>query len=62
MTAEAPKCSFCGSIWGFTGGIMVRSSFICIQCEKNIIASDAGSPRYSYYVRGLKKIWRFKTV
>lgn len=37
-------------------GIHLYTSFICIECEKNIISTDTSDPQYKYYLKKLRKI------
>lgn len=37
-------------------GIHLYTSFICIECEKDLIQTEIGNPKYKYYLKQLKKI------
>lgn len=37
-------------------GIHLYTSFICTDCEREIIQSDMSDPKYKYYLHQLKKI------
>lgn len=37
-------------------GIHLYASFICIDCEKDILITDTNDPKYKYYLQKLKKI------
>lgn len=37
-------------------GIHLYTSFICMDCEKDIITTDTNDPKYKYYLKKLKKI------
>ena len=39
-----------------TSGIHVYTSFICEECEREIITTDTKDERYKYYLKQLKKI------
>ncbi|MDQ0216222.1 hypothetical protein J2S13_002662 [Oikeobacillus pervagus] len=37
-------------------GIHLYTSFICLDCEKDMIHTETGEPNYQYYIRKLKKV------
>ncbi|WP_066302031.1 sigma factor G inhibitor Gin [Bacillus sp. FJAT-29937] len=37
-------------------GIHLYTSFICTDCESDLIATDTSNPKYKYYLKQLKKI------
>ena len=37
-------------------GISLYASFVCRNCEKEIIQTDAADPEYKYYLNKLNKI------
>src|SRR3954451_15682220 len=37
-------------------GIHLYTSFICTDCEKDMIVTDTHDPKYKYYLQKLKKI------
>lgn len=37
-------------------GIHLYTSFICIDCEKDIITTDTFNPKYNYFLKQLKKV------
>ncbi|MBU8881439.1 sigma factor G inhibitor Gin [Bacillus sp. FJAT-29790] len=37
-------------------GIHLYTSFICTDCESDLISTDTGNPRYKYFLRKLRKI------
>jgi uncharacterized protein (DUF983 family) len=37
-------------------GIHLYTSFICVQCEQEMIGTDTDDPRYKYYLRQLRKV------
>ncbi|WP_164462063.1 sigma factor G inhibitor Gin [Bacillus sp. FJAT-42376] len=37
-------------------GIHLYTSFICTECEKEMVATDPIDPRYDYYVKKLKSV------
>lgn len=39
-----------------TRGIHLYTSFICADCEKDLITTDTSNPKYKYYLKKLKKI------
>ncbi|WP_442862502.1 sigma factor G inhibitor Gin [Bacillus sp. USDA818B3_A] len=39
-----------------TKGIHLYTSFICTDCENDLIHTDTNDPRYKYFLKQLKKI------
>jgi len=37
-------------------GIHLYTSFICTDCESDLISTDTNNPKYKYYLKKLKKI------
>ncbi|WP_395939814.1 sigma factor G inhibitor Gin [Bacillus sp. 03113] len=37
-------------------GIHLFTTFICIDCEKDILNTETSSPKYKYFLKQLKKI------
>ena len=37
-------------------GILLYQSFICRDCEVEIIQTDTSDPKYRYYLKQLKKV------
>ncbi|MEH7457078.1 carnitine--CoA ligase [Bacillus pseudomycoides] len=37
-------------------GIHVRTSFICGDCERDMVRTDTNDPKYIYYLQQLRKI------
>lgn len=37
-------------------GIHLYTSFICTDCEKDLIHTDISDPRYKYFLSQLKKV------
>lgn len=37
-------------------GIHLYTSFICTECEKDLIQTDTGNPKYKYFLKQLRKI------
>ncbi|WP_376739739.1 sigma factor G inhibitor Gin [Bacillus canaveralius] len=37
-------------------GIHLYTSFICIDCEHDLIITDTDDPKYKYFLKQLKKI------
>jgi hypothetical protein len=37
-------------------GIHLYTSFICVECEHNLIHTETNDPKYKYYLKQLKKI------
>jgi Inhibitor of sigma-G Gin len=37
-------------------GIHLYKSFICMDCEKDLIITETNDPKYKYYLQKLKKI------
>lgn len=48
------ECAICEQTK--TRGIHLYTSFICTDCEKDLITTDTSSPKYNYYLKKLKKI------
>jgi hypothetical protein len=38
-------------------GIRIFSHFLCTECEREIVNTDVGDARYSFYIDRMKKIW-----
>lgn len=37
-------------------GIHLYTSFICVDCEKDMLITDTKDPKYKYYLQKLKKV------
>jgi Inhibitor of sigma-G Gin len=37
-------------------GIHLYTSFICMDCEMDLVVTDTNDPKYKYYLKKLKKI------
>lgn len=37
-------------------GIYLYTSFICTECEKDIISTDTSDPQYKFFLKKLRKI------
>ncbi|MFE8704234.1 sigma factor G inhibitor Gin [Cytobacillus sp. FJAT-54145] len=37
-------------------GIHLYTSFICMDCEKDIVTTNTNDPKYKYFLKQLKKI------
>ncbi|GIN42293.1 MULTISPECIES: sigma factor G inhibitor Gin [Heyndrickxia] len=37
-------------------GIHLYTSFICLECEKDIVQTDTNDPKYKYYINQLKLV------
>jgi hypothetical protein len=37
-------------------GIHLYTSFVCIDCEKDMVCTETNSPHYKYFVEKLKKV------
>lgn len=37
-------------------GIHLYTSFICTECEQELISTETSSPKYKYYLTKLKKV------
>jgi hypothetical protein len=48
------KCIVCNEVKSL--GIHLYTSFICTECEKEMIHTETSSPYYKYYVQKLKKV------
>ncbi|CAM3674194.1 sigma factor G inhibitor Gin [Marinicrinis lubricantis] len=38
-------------------GIHIYTSFICLDCEKEIVGTDVLDLKYPFFIRQLKQIW-----
>lgn len=52
------RCLFCGREDVLADGLLLLGRSICGDCEKNIVNSGCCDLVYSFYINGLKKIWR----
>ncbi|MGE5416990.1 MAG: sigma factor G inhibitor Gin [Acidobacteriota bacterium] len=54
-----PRCWLCGKVpdRGIAGGYLVRSRFICEDCETDIVELTVENERYSSFVEKLKELW-----
>lgn len=48
------SCIICDNIK--VEGIHLYESFICQECEKNIINTNTSDPKYQYYLKKLRNI------
>jgi hypothetical protein len=48
------KCVICENLK--PKGIHLYTSFICTECEHDLIQTDTSDPRYKYFLKQLKKI------
>lgn len=39
-------------------GVHLYTSFICLECEKDIISTDTSDPKYKYFIEKLRKVNR----
>jgi hypothetical protein len=39
-----------------TNGIHLYTSFICNECEQELVHTDTDNPRYKYYLKQLRKV------
>jgi hypothetical protein len=37
-------------------GIHLYTSFICVECERSLVATPTTDPKYKYYISKLRKI------
>ncbi|RIW29892.1 sigma factor G inhibitor Gin [Bacillus salacetis] len=37
-------------------GIHLYTSFVCIDCEKDMVCTETNNPQYKYFVERLKKV------
>lgn len=37
-------------------GIHLYTSFICIECEKELIKTETNNPKYKHYLKQLRKV------
>ncbi|MDO9534186.1 MAG: sigma factor G inhibitor Gin [Bacillota bacterium] len=52
---DQKNCLCCGSVKG--SGITVLSSFICLDCEQEIISASFHDRKYGRFIEILKEIW-----
>lgn len=53
------KCLICGKESNRCGdGLTLKGMYICCCCEREMISTPCDHSLYSFYVSGLKKIWR----
>jgi Inhibitor of sigma-G Gin len=48
------KCVICDQFK--PKGIHLYTSFICVECEKDLIHTETTDPKYKYFLKQLKKI------
>ncbi|MGG5254513.1 sigma factor G inhibitor Gin [Neobacillus sp. SM06] len=48
------KCVICEQMK--PKGIHLYTSFICTDCEKDLIQTDTNDPKYKFFLKQLKKI------
>ncbi|WP_374049103.1 sigma factor G inhibitor Gin [Neobacillus sp. OS1-32] len=48
------KCVICEN--QKTKGIHLYTSFICSDCEHELIQTDTNNPKYKYFLKQLKKV------
>ena len=55
-----PRCHLCGKVpeKGIRGGIRIRKTFICEQCESHIVFLQAGDSQYQTVLEQIKKYGR----
>jgi hypothetical protein len=54
MKHTSETCVICGEKKG--RGIHLYTSFLCVDCERDIILTDTTDPKYKYYLKRLRKI------
>jgi len=47
-------CVICGGLK--RQGIHLYTSFICTDCERDLIQTDTTDPKYKFYLQKLKKV------
>ncbi|OCA80653.1 sigma factor G inhibitor Gin [Bacillus sp. FJAT-27225] len=52
--AVSETCVVCGEIK--TKGIHLYTSFICMECEMDMIKTETNDPKYPYYLKQLRKV------
>ncbi|GEN34593.1 sigma factor G inhibitor Gin [Aneurinibacillus danicus] len=57
METEPENCSciVCGN--KEARGIFIFDSFVCQQCEQEIVATDASEDKYRFFIRQMRRIW-----
>ncbi len=40
-----------------TQGMKICGSWICLDCEREIVRTDVHDARYAHFVEAMKKIW-----
>ena len=53
-TTAGETCAVCEQIKGM--GIHLYTTFICEECERDMIRTDTNDPKYQYYLKQLRKI------
>ncbi len=55
-----PCCALCGQIppGGLHDGLHMLGSFICSECEAELISLDENDPRYAHYVALLQNAFK----
>jgi hypothetical protein len=59
-----PVCVVCEQTppLGIAGGIVISGCFLCTDCEKEIVAAQAGDLHYLRLKEKLKKIWEYGRI
>ncbi len=52
---ERPCCIICGEQRG--EGIQICSEFICVDCEAEILRTDAQDAKYPFFIHRMRRIW-----
>ncbi|MGE5404725.1 MAG: sigma factor G inhibitor Gin [Candidatus Saccharibacteria bacterium] len=54
-----PRCWLCGEVpvRGIMGGYLIRSRFICEDCETDLVHLTVENERYNSFVEKLKELW-----
>ena len=58
MEAEKHTCIICEK--EKENGIFLLQSFVCIECERDIVQTETNSPLYRFYVQQMKKVTKTK--
>ncbi len=53
-TFNEKTCVICEQLQ--STGIHLYTSFICMQCEEQIVNTETDDPHYNYYVQQLKRV------
>ncbi|MGI6345363.1 MAG: sigma factor G inhibitor Gin [Bacillota bacterium] len=56
MDSGKQRCIICGK--SAEAGLVILGNLICMECEREIIQTEADEERYALIVRQLKQLWQ----